>query len=104
MHNGVTVELEDSPGVDGADSSDLALLRRVGQQDRSPVENVVVTGTFSGACNQTASAVTNTKGRAVVTTSTRIDSVQPFTLCVESLEHVGASCDSSNNGEICDSL
>ncbi len=35
MDKGVTGHREDSSGIDGADGADLALLRRVGQQDRS---------------------------------------------------------------------
>ena len=68
------------------------------------VKGATVTGTFSGAYSGSRSAVTNTKGRAVVKSANRIDSVRPFAFCVDGLEAQGFPYNASANGETCDSL
>ena len=73
----------------------------VGDSNGDPVRNVVVTATFTGAFSETASAVTNRKGRAVVKTSMRIDGLEPFTVCVGSLEKVDFGYDPAGNAQTC---
>ncbi len=67
----------------------------------NPVRNVVVTASFSGDFDETASAVTNQKGRAVVKTSTRIDQSKSFSFCIESLEKAGFGYDPAGNLRTC---
>ncbi len=68
------------------------------------VSDVVVTGTFTGDFTGTVTALTNSRGRAVLKSLKRLPDATSFTICVEELKRVGFEYEESLNVSTCDSL
>lgn len=67
-----------------------------------PVANATVSGTFSGDISDSASAVTDSNGVAVVKSNKTKGGISSFTFCVDNVTHATFNYDSGANVETCD--
>lgn len=68
------------------------------------VSGAVVTGSFSGSFNETATATTDAMGVAVLTTTATARGGVSFQFCVDDVAHATLIYDAAGNVETCDSL
>ncbi|MGF1484530.1 MAG: hypothetical protein ACFBZ8_09215 [Opitutales bacterium] len=86
----------------GRDRARIVVFIVDGNGDR--VEGATVTATLSGAFEQTVSATTNRRGRAVLRSQGRVDSPASFTVTIDSVEKSGFTYDPDANNETTDSF
>ncbi len=70
----------------------------------NPVENVTVSGTFSGSFNESQSGVTDANGVATISTSSSQKGSISFSFCVDNATHTVLTYDSNSNIETCDNF
>jgi subtilisin family serine protease len=68
----------------------------------NPVANALVSGSFTGSLNESASKTTSSAGLAVLETTGTAKGGVIFTFCVESVAHPDLQYDPGSNSETCD--